>query len=501
MTDDEPGSRTVTAGGISVEKSFEDDRFPVPAIRFVIRSDREERTEVRLTDSIPEEIPMEHIGFHPDYESEHWTAYKNHRVRFEHTIEPGEEITTVYGIRDHDGIDPDSFLDEPSIALPDTEETAVGFADDVEAMISETLDENGDRVVDDLLTGDRDLAEVDAVGDTEHPIDLPMEGEDGPAAGVDSGGIDSDPDSGDADFQIETDDDDWANVDPEVEMGLASDPSSSPNPNPNANPVSGADAPPESEPESEIDADSEFEPEPDPDPEAETNDAEMQGSAAKPVVEGDTEALAAGLAAELREGRVDDEVLAILREAIGIRAPESMDVRLKHVQSRIDDLAAYTDALEAFINEHGPQEHLDELESEIESVRQDITTLESEIGSTVDDQGTIEERITELEDDIGDVTSLREQLGDVRSTIDALESTVKANAQELDETDEDLTAIRAELSALSEDISEISAEIEETVAPLTTRLKSLEEDLETVRDDIESLENWRDRVTDVFGSE
>jgi hypothetical protein len=55
---------TVTAEGVTVVKRFEEDEFPVPAIAFEFDSAREESVTVRMSDSVPEGIEVEDLGFH-----------------------------------------------------------------------------------------------------------------------------------------------------------------------------------------------------------------------------------------------------------------------------------------------------------------------------------------------------------------------------------------------------------------------------------------------------
>ena len=90
---------TVSNDGVVVEKTVTAEEFPVPAVAFTLTSNTDVPVHVRLTDQIPSSFPMERVGFHPDYHSDAWTAYKNHRVEFEHTLDPNETIETVYGIR------------------------------------------------------------------------------------------------------------------------------------------------------------------------------------------------------------------------------------------------------------------------------------------------------------------------------------------------------------------------------------------------------------------
>jgi len=81
---------------------------------YELSSSREESVRVRIVDRIPESFPMDCIGFHPEYESDNWTAYKDHRVEFERVLDPGEAVETVFGIRDDDP-DLDGFLGAPVI--------------------------------------------------------------------------------------------------------------------------------------------------------------------------------------------------------------------------------------------------------------------------------------------------------------------------------------------------------------------------------------------------
>ncbi len=134
---------TVDEDGIRVEKSFTDDAFPVPAVMYELSSTREDPVRVRIVDRIPEPFPMDRIGFHPEYESENWTAYKDHRVEFERVIDPGEEIETVFGIRDDDP-DLDGFLETPVI-----EHVPVGEE------IEDVLGAGDTDAVREVLSGDR----------------------------------------------------------------------------------------------------------------------------------------------------------------------------------------------------------------------------------------------------------------------------------------------------------------------------------------------------------
>lgn len=129
-------SVVVTQDGFSVEKSYEPDDFPVPAIAFVIRSERDELVEVRLSDRVPEEVDPSDIGFHPKYGAEYWEV-EDGRIVFEREFEAGEEYTTVYGLRSETE-DIERYLTEPEFESIDPP------LEDAGEVVREVMDENAD---------------------------------------------------------------------------------------------------------------------------------------------------------------------------------------------------------------------------------------------------------------------------------------------------------------------------------------------------------------------
>ena len=86
MTDADPEETvTVTSDDVTVEKSFEPDDFPVPAIAFTIRSERETPVSVRFVDTVPDDVAPENIGFHPKYGAEFWDV-EDGRIVFQRVI-------------------------------------------------------------------------------------------------------------------------------------------------------------------------------------------------------------------------------------------------------------------------------------------------------------------------------------------------------------------------------------------------------------------------------
>jgi septal ring factor EnvC (AmiA/AmiB activator) len=142
---------TVTSEGVTVVKRFEEDEFPVPAIAFEFDSAREESVTVRMSDSVPEGIEVEDLGFHPEYGSEFWTI-DDDTITFEREIEAGGAYTTVYGIRATGSDNVQQFLTEPVIEeveppLPEGESVEGG----------DVIPESDDDVVKDAIAGDGEI--------------------------------------------------------------------------------------------------------------------------------------------------------------------------------------------------------------------------------------------------------------------------------------------------------------------------------------------------------
>jgi len=150
---------TVASEGVTVTKRFEEDEFPVPAIAFEFTSNRDEGVTVRLTDTVPDDIEVEDLGFHPEYGSEYWTIDDDH-ITFERDLEPNSSYTTVYGIRATGSDDIQQFLAEPTLEevdppLPEGEEH------------QDVIPESGDSVVKDAIAGDGEIPGLEDESDEE----------------------------------------------------------------------------------------------------------------------------------------------------------------------------------------------------------------------------------------------------------------------------------------------------------------------------------------------
>jgi predicted nucleic acid-binding Zn-ribbon protein len=440
--------REQAVDGLTVRKSIDSEGFPVPAVTFEINSEREDAVVVRIVDHIPESFPMEKVGFHPEYESGSWTAYPDQRVEFEHRLDPGESVTTVYGVRLKDPEETDQFMSDPDVealspASADASEHEEGLGDSTMADIAPP-ERTG--VVRDVIEGERDT--VPGLED----------GEDRPADILEELGdpIEEDP---------------AADEDPTTEAA-PDDP--------------GADGVGTGDPLADVEGEATANGEP---VEAEQGTGPA-GDAADPVDDpareggpddapaGATPAASPGnvavaLAEEIESGQIDEETLATLGDAFG-GVPNSVDTRISHVQSRVSDIEAYADAIEEFIDENGTaRELLDQLEAETERLDARTERLEAELADDLD------QRLEES----------REERAEIRADVEAVETLLEESVDDLE----------GDLAEVTDDLDALADRLEDAEADLAAEVETVEDDVEAVRDDLAEIEAWREQLSSVLG--
>jgi hypothetical protein len=410
----DPAPASVSTSDVRVEKEFEADEFPVSAIAFEIESLAEEPVQVRIIDRIPDSFPMEGIGFHPDYESDNWTAYRDNRVEYARAISPDETVVTVYGIRIDDPSEADQFLDEPTVETTPVDEGPVtDDGDEADVLGRETT-----QVVRDALSGEAAGSEASEPGlgdgsllaDAPEPRDLAAD-----ATVVLSAGSDLDRLTAGGADEAETEDDTAG--------------------------TRGTNTTDRSE------------------------DGDGAGSAG--AVPG---SVAAALAAELRAGDVDEADLDVLSDHLDVGVPTSVDARIERLQSRVEDVLAYRDALGAFLDEEGTGEAV------LAEVRDDLAEVREQIAS-------MDERLADAD---ANSAALEERLVEIRETVEETDEAVEDLTRRLDED------VEASLADLEARIDDLETDIEE-------RLADAESDVAGIHAELEELREFRDRLSSAFG--
>lgn len=381
---------------LTIEKQAELETYDEPTITYCISTDRDETFRIRLREHIPDWCLPADFDFHPWYDADDWEI-KDGTVIFEQRIEPDDELFTLFSVCIDENGNLDSLVERPSVEVAPVEADAEGT--------------------------DTDWVEVSDERVNFHVADEEVRTDSAKALASDGGGfpllINENPDSP----STERSD----NEVPETE-------STSPDNLETAVPTVS---------------------------ESEANEGERTATTNETAAteNGDTSngnqlhpegSIVDDLVTALQQENVSEEQIQTLREIVGSDSVGSMNARVEHCQTRLSDLAAYTDALEEFLDEEGTgQQLIREFQSDLEAVEDHLEALESEVAQTADGQDDLRERVGEVE---RDVSALRE-IGD---TVESLE-----------------------------------ARLDDTTA-------SLQEDLDELRTAIEDLKDWQENIVGAF---
>ncbi len=242
-----------------------------------------------------------------------------------------------------------------------------------------------------------------------------------------------------------------------------------------------ADADVDAEPD-EVDETEPSESDADPLEESPTDPGEADVSVDVPTAE----SLSAQLAAELRDGSVDDDDLSVLRSELEIEPSNLEQVKIDHLQSRVEEVAAYAGALEEFIGEHGTgAEIIESLRNEVAEFDEELHTMgnrldrtESQVGDVESELETLTEWTTDLE---GDVETLDERAESTESELESL-------GDGLDSVEADVRSVEDDLESGLEDLEGAIAELDATVDDVKRDVTDVETDVSSVSGEVDDLE-------------
>ena len=146
------------------------------------------------------------------------------------------------------------------------------------------------------------------------------------------------------------------------------------------------------------------------------------------------------LAEELSTGEIDEASLETVQQALVSPFGKSTRLRLRRLESRLEEFDVYLEALREIIDEHGTGvEFLDDVRGSIESVEAAVESLRTEV-----------ERAAAERDDISDDLA---ELSELSATVEALDRSV----QSLDRLEDELDAVKEETDTLRERIEDWEA--------------------------------------------
>lgn len=360
MGNSPPEPVTAEANAVSVTKSVDTDRFPVDAISYSIES--EESMKIRLTDTIPDSLPLDAVGFHPDFGEEHWETSPDGTLEYTRELSAGDSVETVFGIRESE-VDFEQLLSEPDVV---TQPVSNGTHKEGET-VDDVRDSSDDTPAPETSAGQTATTTTQAAGES---------------ASIPEPSADSRPPT-DTSGPDKTSIDTAAQLLEQLENG-----------------------------------------------EIEIDNKDALGSGLSTKADADTPIIEQ-LITELNTGDIDESVKDDLRNELNDADSRSVEVRIKRLQSTVADLDAYTEALQAFLDENGTaQELLGSLDERLETATTDITALEEQVETV---EMTAEQTATELDDTTDRVDELEQRLG-----------------SDLDDVGEEIDQLHADISELQE---------------------------------------------------
>jgi len=192
------GDHTVdaTSDGVTVRKGLDLDTLALPALKFEIRSERDDPVGVRVVDWLPTAIDPNRVGVHADFAADQWTAFEDGRVAFTTRLDPDRPVVTLYGI----------WMDDPSrvhelLASPDVTVTSDPDAPSLdpvgEPVGLPTVDDSLRSVGPDALADLRADVEAALTGARAEPTEAPTALPGSTTDGSDAGGGDAEGTMGD----------------------------------------------------------------------------------------------------------------------------------------------------------------------------------------------------------------------------------------------------------------------------------------------------------------
>lgn len=402
---------TASDGVVAVERTV-DLQKQGAIVRLTVSTDREGEIPVTVEDELPAGLDPTRVAFHPKHAPEDGEATPA-GVSFEGVVSADEDLVVVYG------------------AQVDTAEVSeMALTDSRLTVESDAPDEGGSvRGLIGRLFGRKSTPD-----EPDTTSSGPMDEFESFPGDADSGADDQAPTPTDelepAVTRIESDESEQADTDADDDAALVDE--AEPDPEPMVSDT--------------------------PDTTDESDESTSTDS---------TTSVAAMLADEIESGEVAEEDLDVIREELDIELSGSQAARLNHVQSRMDEFAAYADALRTLLDEEGdPTEVVTELREDIWALREDVGDLQSAVG--------------DLEVELATATDEREAL---REDIDEAASEVAAIE---DEFGEELDAVGDELADEIERVERQARAAREGVKSDLVDLEATVERVEKLHDAIES---------------
>lgn len=421
--------RKTSTRNLSVEKIVEEpDSSPV-LVTLSVESTADVPVALRLVDELPESASPTDVTFHRDVSLDYWDVYETGKIAYSDTISPEATLDAWYYL--DTGITDSTQFVAPTVdaTTPVRVETATASDPPTWRGTPTTVDVTSNGIDGPLPTAVQSGCSGGASADgTDAKTGSPEDGEAAAgdktvAFGDHADGTASDPSAVFAELQVEYEQEEYAEFEDELEQQFTDD----------------------IEFEELIDGDEE---EPVASEASDTTLAREGRSVLDELVE------------ELEERELSEDEQELVREQLGLTVPHHTTVRVQRLQSEVADLAAYTDALESFLDENGGgKELIETLETDLERVQTRLDDLEAST-ATIDNRQT----------------SLERRLDTVETTLDGVNQRLDAAVQSLTDTIdrhcEEISSLRGAVESAQENYERIASAFRSTTGESSDRSES-----------------------------
>lgn len=171
---------------------------------------------------------------------------------------------------------------------------------------------------------------------------------------------------------------------------------------------------------------------------------------------GPDEDLVEALADEIESGAASESALETLRTALRGDGSQRDSVRLNHLQSRVEEFAAYAETLGDAIDEHGPlDEFLSDQAAKVTELEAGHETLRERVEDTATDVETVQNRLSALDERVEAVDDVADEVEGVRKELDQLRRHHGDDVRDLESAIDDLE------SSYDEARGELASELDE----------------------------------------
>lgn len=181
------------------------------------------------------------------------------------------------------------------------------------------------------------------------------------------------------------------------------------------------------------------------------------------------------LVTAIEEDALSDDQRRTIADAFDMGPPKTLLVRIDHLQREVDELTAYKQSLEGFIDEYGTGGGL------VEQIREALSEFTEDVAEMEAELAELDDQVADLDDRAGTVEDVEERLdrqAERYAELEGVTDRVDAVESELSQVD-DLGALAdriEELSAATERVEELDdlAERVDALEEVSTRVRALE---------------------------